>query len=325
MLDEDIVKRANTILSNVQPFYPETPEGTITPAAVWSDDIKEDGFNALDDWHYLDKPYVIDDVTPIVDPTNGNILFALEHAERLLKDKRSREWERSLMLHVLLHVAGDIHQPLHTISLYSHRFPRGDRGGNFIRINDPKDPNLNNLHKFWDSGAGSFPDYPLPDNSLYRSTLVREESGLKWLGQFTKELIRQHPLDSFDESEINMNYTYWLESSWETAKSKVYDPLLVQGANNHVVCAYLFFLFLFFLSFLSSLWGFLYGTFSLYPLQHCFYQSIACLVVRCPPSFCTSILHVFSLLFLLDFSLHMFSMKLMINTASRLRERSTGV
>ena len=33
-----------------------------------------------------------------------------------------------------MHVAGDIHQPLHSVALYNHTYPKGDAGGNFLKI-----------------------------------------------------------------------------------------------------------------------------------------------------------------------------------------------
>jgi hypothetical protein len=58
----------------------------------------------------------------------------------------------------VLHLGGDIHQPLHTITLISPQFPDGDKGGNaFLVLRDP--PYLNtlmNLHLIWDSLPGNY-------------------------------------------------------------------------------------------------------------------------------------------------------------------------
>ena len=51
----------------------------------------------------------------------------------------------------LIHVLGDIHQPLHASTLVNKQFPKGDQGGNFFLINYSQ--NIENLHKFFDSGA----------------------------------------------------------------------------------------------------------------------------------------------------------------------------
>ncbi len=52
----------------------------------------------------------------------------------------------------VLHLTGDVHQPLHTTSLITEQYPlpKGDEGGNkfFIRVT-PNSSGIN-LHSFWD-------------------------------------------------------------------------------------------------------------------------------------------------------------------------------
>lgn len=63
----------------------------------------------------------------------------------------NQEFEKSLLLRYLIHVLGDIHQPLHAASLFDERFPKGDMGGNLYKIRYTE--NVNELHKLFDSGA----------------------------------------------------------------------------------------------------------------------------------------------------------------------------
>lgn len=51
----------------------------------------------------------------------------------------------------LIHVLGDIHQPLHASTLVNEKFLKGDFGGNLFLLNF-KD-GISNLHKLYDSGA----------------------------------------------------------------------------------------------------------------------------------------------------------------------------
>ena len=74
-----------------------------------------------------------------------------------IDDLQNNVFEKSMMLRYLIHVVGDIHQPLHAVELFDDvKFPRGDNGGNLflIEYND----NIGNLHKFFDSGADSLPN-----------------------------------------------------------------------------------------------------------------------------------------------------------------------
>lgn len=42
--------------------------------------------------------------------------------------------EKSVMMRHMMHFVGDIHQPMHTTTMYSEKFRRGDMGGNFFKI-----------------------------------------------------------------------------------------------------------------------------------------------------------------------------------------------
>jgi hypothetical protein len=60
--------------------------------------------------------------------------------------------QRAVALCWVLHLGGDIHQPLHNVSTFSPDFPAGDRGGNdrmFLIDGRPK-----NLHAIWDDLLG---------------------------------------------------------------------------------------------------------------------------------------------------------------------------
>ena len=58
------------------------------------------------------------------------------------------------MIRFLLHLAGDIHQPMHNTTRFSDRFPEGDRGGNNYKLRGQ----IKNLHAFWDWGGGFLGD-----------------------------------------------------------------------------------------------------------------------------------------------------------------------
>jgi hypothetical protein len=74
-----------------------------------------------------------------------NVMLALDYNTRLLAEPNSAASERAVALCWVLHLIGDIHQPLHTGALFSRNlFFRGDRGGNGIAVAD------SNLHAQWD-------------------------------------------------------------------------------------------------------------------------------------------------------------------------------
>lgn len=57
---------------------------------------------------------------------------------------------KTISLRLLMHLIGDIHQPLHTRTLFDHeKFKRGDAGGNKYRTMYRK-KSKRNFHAFWD-------------------------------------------------------------------------------------------------------------------------------------------------------------------------------
>ena len=71
-------------------------------------------------------------------PAPGDLLFGQEKAIHLC-------W--------VMHLVGDIHQPLHCVSLYCEQFPNGDHGGNdsLYRLGGKR---IIKLHPFWDELLG---------------------------------------------------------------------------------------------------------------------------------------------------------------------------
>ena len=86
-----------------------------------------------------------------------NVVWALEEAAATLRSRHSDSWARGFFLRVMVHLVGDIHQPLHTASLFSSGLPHGDEGGNAIKLLPPVHvghSTATELHALWDAGCG---------------------------------------------------------------------------------------------------------------------------------------------------------------------------
>jgi hypothetical protein len=84
-----------------------------------------------------------------------NALQAVHRAFAQLRDPAAPAAEKALMLTWLIHLVGDLHQPMHTVTLFSRgRFPEGDRNGASVPMSVRE-----NLHSYWDGvlGADSTP------------------------------------------------------------------------------------------------------------------------------------------------------------------------
>lgn len=114
------------------------------------------------DWHYIDKPWVRPDDRGKIDPATRpaatqpakeNVLTALEANANILADKTAKPADRAVALAWILHLVGDIHQPLHAVSMVSLDFPDGDRGGNAIVVRE--NDLVLRLHAYWDGILGN--------------------------------------------------------------------------------------------------------------------------------------------------------------------------
>ena len=116
-------------------------------------------------WHYVDKPWVTPADRKLVDPATRpaatqaatrpveNVLTALDANEKILANPAAAPADRAVALSWIMHLVGDIHQPLHAISMYTAAYPDGDRGGNEIVIRD--NDNVLRLHSYWDAALGT--------------------------------------------------------------------------------------------------------------------------------------------------------------------------
>ncbi|MBM3290329.1 MAG: S1/P1 nuclease [Candidatus Hydrogenedentes bacterium] len=122
-------------------------------AAAWPDEVRRDARYHHGPWHYINFPYVpAGQPRTIVGraPETENILTAFDRNARIAQDPSQPAADRAIALAWMFHLAGDVHQPLHTVSLYSTQWPNGDRGGTdfFIRAKAENQPI--SLHTFWD-------------------------------------------------------------------------------------------------------------------------------------------------------------------------------
>ena len=105
-------------------------------------------------WHYINKPYVPEGSQlkeSDFRAESPNVVTQIKVAIQKVKDGTPQE--KPIYLCWLLHLVGDVHQPLHSAEMFSERFPEGDRGGNLvlIRINGGR---VQKLHPLWDGLLG---------------------------------------------------------------------------------------------------------------------------------------------------------------------------
>ncbi|MGH7583951.1 MAG: S1/P1 nuclease [Gemmatimonadales bacterium] len=115
----------------------------ITDIASWADDIRREQ-PATAPWHYVDIEIIDSSYVPSRDCKEGAcVVAALDREIAILGDHGRSDSDRAVALKWVVHLVGDIHQPLHAGE-------RGDRGGNDVHVTF--DGRHTNLHALWDSG-----------------------------------------------------------------------------------------------------------------------------------------------------------------------------
>lgn len=120
-------------------------------SAVWLDTLRYQDVSWFAAMHYIDLPFS-DDKTPLPSPQEANAVWAIDKSIALLRNKYATDFDKGIALRILLHVVGDLHQPLHATTKISTELPKGDRGGNLILL--AANPIAKNLHAYWDKGGG---------------------------------------------------------------------------------------------------------------------------------------------------------------------------
>lgn len=139
---------------------------TIQDASNWMDEVRSNhDYDVLKPLHYINM-----EKGETYKPKNGNIISELKKTiDELTNRKALSKGVAAIDLKILLHLLGDLHQPLH-VGYGS------DRGGNNIDVDYLHAES--NLHKVWDT-------------EIIRTKNITTDSCLKVLAQFdTKQIER---------------------------------------------------------------------------------------------------------------------------------------
>ena len=132
----------------------DLPAYVFMHSSTWPDEIRRKG-NQYDhpNWHFIDYPLrpPAFPFEPDAKPAD-NVLFGVAECEKTLSDTNAAPEVRAVSLSWLIHLIGDLHQPLHCESLFNDAYPHGDKGGNDFYVK-PGQTGVR-LHGLWDGLLG---------------------------------------------------------------------------------------------------------------------------------------------------------------------------
>lgn len=220
-LDDEVRKECDELIKALNEEYDYTNH--FVAAATWPDDLKGEGVHFYDSWHYTNIPYNPDGLEIGPQP-DVNVVWAIGNCLSILKSSKSRTFEKARALGFLIHFVGDVHQPLHSTSMYTRARPDGDQGGNFFMINDSHQK----LHSLWDDGCGvpselnDINPYGAPKEKLSKEHLERIEA-------FANEISSKYPAEK-EPHYKNTFPDFWAQESHHLAVTYGYHG--VNGVSN---------------------------------------------------------------------------------------------
>jgi hypothetical protein len=160
-------------------------------------------------WHFIDEPFSVDG-TKLIRPNTPNAQTEIKLFRAALASDES-DALKSYDLVWLLHIVGDIHQPLHATSRFSKTLPKGDNGANDVKVCNKKCVD-DELHGFWDGIFG---------------TTANQKKALSLAIAAGKGLTAAP-----SAAANNLDESAWVNESFTLAKSKVYmNPPIQNGAG----------------------------------------------------------------------------------------------
>lgn len=178
--------------------------------AVWPDKLGHDGVRAFQTWHYIDRPFSADGTEPQAEIFHDNVVYEIKQSKSVLKHKLAPDYEKARFLSFLIHMVGDVHQPLHNTNRITHEHPKGDLGGNGFHLSykGSHGGHIKNLHALWDSVVGEMDRYG------YNPKVIVENA---------TRLQKKYPLSQYKKQANDMVVEHWSDESFELSKNEVYN------------------------------------------------------------------------------------------------------
>jgi hypothetical protein len=182
--------------------------------STWADEMRSNPeFRKYDAWHYVNMP--LNKEYPEIQKNNkGDIIQAINKCIVVLKNKKSSNELKSFHLKYLVHLVGDIHQPLHV--------GRGnDKGGNDVKLEWFWESS--NLHRVWDSGmiesmAYSYTELTDKINHPSKDQVAQWQSTSVYDWAHEAMTFRAQIYDLPENLKINYEYRF---KNWEVVENQL--------------------------------------------------------------------------------------------------------
>lgn len=196
-------------------------------AATWADIVRDRNFKVRygkyhkGNWHYADTFWSggAGQVKILSNPAGeegGQAINKLVEFDKVLRNPAASDEEKAIALAWILHLGGDIHQPLHTSARITDLEPKGDQGGNLFQLTPNGTPREQavNLHWFWDSIVG---------RNIARKNDACDSD---YLPAIAKQMTKKYP---FSKAQNNLKlgqFGEWQQENFKIATTEVFPASL---------------------------------------------------------------------------------------------------
>jgi hypothetical protein len=197
-------------------------------AATWADIVRDRKFkNRFEkyhhsNWHYADTFWTGGNgqVKIVQNPGDegGKAVEKLYDFTKTLKNNSSSDAEKAIAIAWILHLGGDIHQPLHTSARVTELEPKGDQGGNLFLLTPKETPRENqvNLHWFWDSIVG---------RNISRKN---DACDTDYLPPIAAQMMKKHSFAGMQNRLELGEFDKWQQESFRIATAELFPSTLIR-------------------------------------------------------------------------------------------------
>jgi hypothetical protein len=180
---------------------------SLAVVSTWADEMRSNpNWRPYDKWHYVNLP--LDLEYPDADVPEENVVTIIERCVAILKSPSSDKEMKKFYLKYLVHLVGDLHQPMHT-----GRYE--DYGGSKIYLTfkgRKGSDNKTNLHVLWDTNLiddfkMSYTEWSNHLQNKYRKEVVKQSNTLEWTFEshwWARDIYKNTP----DGSYLSYDYVY---------------------------------------------------------------------------------------------------------------------
>ena len=196
------------LTDNVKEIIYDILDGeSLSSVSTWADEMRSNpDWRPYDKWHYVNLPLDVEYVD--ADTPKENVVTIIERCIAILKSPSADKEMKKFYLKYLVHLVGDLHQPMHT-----GRYE--DYGGSKIRLKfkGRKGSETNtNLHVLWDSNLiddfkMSFTEWSNHLENKFHKKDIKQSTILEWTFEshrYARDIYKNTQPDSY----LSYDYIY---------------------------------------------------------------------------------------------------------------------